>query len=64
MWPEESTSRGTSLVSNNPKYCRASMGGSTMSHASKSGVLGIFIVEKNEKSVKRKEKKEKRGFGG
>ena len=64
IWPAESTNRGTSSVSTNPNERRASMGGGTVSHAGKSGVLGISIGKREWREVERIKEKEKRSFVG
>ena len=46
MWPEESTNRGMTSISNSPKQRKESMGGGTISHTGKFGVLGTSIAEK------------------
>ena len=45
IWPAKSTNRGTSSVSANPKQCRASKGVGMVSHAGKSGILGISMAK-------------------
>ena len=66
MWPTESTNKGTSSVSANPNERRASMGGGTMSHAEKSGVLGISIGQRGWREVweNKGKLKEKGGLWG
>ena len=56
IWPAESTSKGMSSVSDNPKERRASIGGETEFHASKSGVLGISIAKEDFGSLREKRK--------
>ena len=64
IWPVESTNRGTSSISANPNGRRASMGGGTVSHAGKYGVLGISIGKREWREVERIMGKEKRSFVG